>query len=184
MTHNTVRETAAHRVPGASIEVSPTSGPGGTRVTLTGAGFKAFTSLSDVSVGGVPVQENPSNPTVGRDGVLQSTTILIPGLDPGTHTVRATVGEPTVSVSFTITADGAPLPSTGDQTPAAAFKELIDSGNLLTVYWFDAASAGLPVLRSRSGQRRVQRPGDGQRRGSLLGPAERGHDLPREDPVR
>ena len=100
---NTVRETAAHRVPGASIEVSPTSGPGGTRVTITGAGFKAFTSMSDVSVGGVPVQENPSNPTVGRDGVLQSTTILIPGLDPGTHTIRATVGEPTVSVSFTIT---------------------------------------------------------------------------------
>ena len=137
---NQIGETAAHRVPGASIEITPTSGPGGTRVTLTGAGFKAFTSLSDVSVGGVPVQENPSNPTVGRDGVLQSSQILIPGLDPGTHTVRATVGEPTVSVSFTITEDGAPLPSTGDATPAEAFKELIDSGNLLTVYWFDAAN--------------------------------------------
>ena len=137
---NTVRETAAHRVPGASIEVSPTSGPGGTRVTITGAGFKAFTSMSDASVGGVPVQENPSNPTVGRDGVLQPSTLLIPGLDPGTHTIRATVGEPTVSVSFTITEDGAPLPSTGDATPAEAFKELIDSGNLLTVYWFDAAN--------------------------------------------
>ena len=137
---NTVRETAAHRVPGASIEVSPTSGPGGTLVTVTGAGFKAFTSLSAVSVGGVPVQENPANPTVGRDGVLQSSSFLVPGLDPGTHTIRATVGEPTVSVSFTITPDGAPLPSTGDATPAEAFKELIDSGNLLTVYWFDAAN--------------------------------------------
>ena len=124
---NTVRETAAHRVPGASIEASPSSGPGGTRVTLTGAGFKAFTSLSDVSVGGVPVQENPSNPTVGRDGVLQSSTFLIPGLDPGTHTIRATIGEPTVSVSFTITADDAPRPTTADQSPADAFGALIDN---------------------------------------------------------
>ena len=131
-------ESAAHRVPGAQIEISPVSGPGGTRVTLTGAGFKAFTSLSDVSVGSVPVQENPSNPVVGRDGVLAPSTFLIPGLDPGTHTIRAKVGEPTVSVSFTITADDAPLATTAeDTTPDVAFKELIDSGSLLTVFWYN-----------------------------------------------
>ena len=42
-----------------------------------------------------------------------------------------------VSVAFTITDDDAPLASTGDQSPADAFKVLIDSGNLLTVYSFD-----------------------------------------------
>ena len=134
---NTIRETSAHRVPGASIEASPTSGPGGTVVTLTGAGFKAFTSLSDLFVAGVPVQENPSNPTVGRDGVLQPSTFLIPGLDPGTHTIRAKVGEPTVSITFTITADDALPPPTAATTPAAAFGALIDSGSLITVFRYN-----------------------------------------------
>ena len=133
----TVSEVVAHRVPGASLEVSPSSGVAGTVATLTGGGFKAFTSLGDVTVGGIKVQPRPVGASVARDGILASSEILIPGLDPGTHTVRADVGDTVVNVAFTITADDAPLPSTGDQSPADAFKVLIDSGNLLTVYSFD-----------------------------------------------
>ena len=133
-----VSETETHRVPGAEISVTPVSGPGGTVVTLTGQGFKAFTTLDDVKVGGLKVTPNPTNPNVGRDGVLASSQVLIPGLDPGTHNIRVEVSETVVSVPFTITDEAAPLPTTGeDVTPDVAFKELIDSGNLLTVYSFD-----------------------------------------------
>ena len=135
-----ISATQAHRVPGAQITITPSSGPGGTVVTLTGTGFKGFTTLSEVKVGVSIVQPRPNGATVGRDGVLAPVEILIPGFDPGTQTVRATVSGSVVSTSFTITADDAPLPTTGDQTPADAFKDLIDSGNLLTVYSFDEAN--------------------------------------------
>jgi hypothetical protein len=63
---------------------------------------------------------------------------LIPGLDSGTHTVKAVVSGTTVSAPFTITADDAPLATTAeDTTPDVAFKELIDSGSLLTVFWYN-----------------------------------------------
>ena len=61
-------------MPGASISITPTSGPGGTGSTLTGEGFKAFTTLTEVlEVGGEPGPPRPfQSRTVGRDGVLQS----------------------------------------------------------------------------------------------------------------
>ena len=49
-----VTETAAHRVPGATITITPSSGPGGTIATLNGGGFKAFTTMTLLEVGGDP----------------------------------------------------------------------------------------------------------------------------------
>ena len=135
---DTVRATAAHRVPGASITLTPSSGPGGTTITVTGAGFKAFTSVGDVYVGSTQVHPRPAGASVGRDGVLQSITILIPGLDPGTQSVKVDVGGSIVSQPFSITADDAlPAATAEDTTPDVAFKELIDSGSLLTVFWYN-----------------------------------------------
>ena len=134
---NAVTETAAHRVPGAAIEISPSSGPGGTIATLTGGGFKAFTTLTLLEVGGTTVQPRPVGPSAGRDGVLQETQVLIPGLDPGTHTVKVLVGEATVSTPFTITDEDALPPPAADQAPADAFAALIDSGNLIGVFRYD-----------------------------------------------
>ena len=135
----------------------------------------------------------PDFPSVGRDGVLASrtVTILIPALDPGTHTVKAQVGDDqgaTVSVAFTITDEdfvAAADSHCRHRPPRDAFAALIDSGNLLTVYSFDEenqvylsydpdpANAGFNNLDTVSS-------GD-----ILLGPADRrGPDLPWQDPVR
>ena len=100
-----VTETAAHRVPGATISITPSSGPGGTLATLNGTGFKAFTTMTELEVGGTLVQPRPVGPSVNRDGVLQDTLVLVPGLDAGTHTVKVQVGDATVSTPFTITDD-------------------------------------------------------------------------------
>ena len=134
-----VTETAAHRVPGATITITPSSGPGGTIATLTGGGFKAFTTMTLLEVGGTLVQPRPVGPSVSRDGTLQDTLVLVPGLDAGTHTVKVQVGDATVSTPFTITDDAAlaPVGTTADTTPADAFAALIDSGNLIGVFRYD-----------------------------------------------
>ena len=142
-----VTETAAHRVPGAEITITPSSGPGGTRAILTGSGFKAFTTLTLLEVGGNTVQPKPIGAAVGRDGVLEPVEVLIPGLDSGTHTVKAQVGGDkgaTVSAPFTITDDAelAPVGTTADTTPADAFVALIENEvdgqpNLVGVFRYD-----------------------------------------------
>ena len=125
-----VTETAAHRVPGATITITPSSGPGGTIATLNGGGFKAFTTMTVLEVGGTLVQPRPVGPSVNREGILQDTLVLIPGLDAGTHTVKVQVGDATVSAPFTITDDAAlaPVGSTAaDTSPADAFSALIEN---------------------------------------------------------
>ena len=134
-----VTETAAHRVPGATIAITPSSGPGGTLATLNGGGFKAFTTMTVLEVGGTLVQPRPVGPSVNREGILQDTVVLIPGLDAGTHTVKVQVGDATVSTPFTITDDAAlaPVGTTADQSPAEAFAALIDTGNLIGVFRYN-----------------------------------------------
>ena len=133
-----VSEQVSHRVPGAEVTITPSSGPGGTVATVTGAGFKAFTSLETIHIGETRVTPNPAGASVGRDGVLQSVTILIPALDPGTLSVKVNVSDSIANTAFTITDEDAPLATTAeDTTPDVAFKELIDSGSLLTVFWYN-----------------------------------------------
>ena len=139
-----VSEVAAHRVPGADIAISPISGPGGTVATLTGEGFKSFTTLTALTVGGTTVEPKPSGPSVNKDGVLEASEVLIPGLDPGTHTVKATVGGTVVSVGFTVTADAVVTTAatlSDEQTTADAFAVIIDNDdNLVGVFSFDNAT--------------------------------------------
>jgi len=139
-----VTEVAAHRVPGADISIDPVSGPGGTKAILTGDGFKSFTTLTALTVGGTTVEPKPSGPSVNKDGILEASEVLIPGLDPGTHTVKATVGGTVVSVGFTVTADAVVATAAAlsdEQTTADAFASVIDNDdNLVGVFSFDNAT--------------------------------------------
>jgi hypothetical protein len=138
-----ITETVAHRVPGAEIAIDPVSGPAGTKAVLTGSGFKSFTTMTALTVGGTQVEPKPSGPSVSTDGVLESTEVLIPGLDLGTHTVKATVGDTVVSVGFTIVEAAAPAAGAGsaEQTTADAFDAVISNdNNLISVFRFDNAT--------------------------------------------
>ena len=85
--------------------------------------------MTVLQVGGTLVQPRPVGPSVNREGILQDTLVLIPGLDAGTHTVKVRVGDATVSTPFTITDDAelAPVGATADTTPADAFAALIEN---------------------------------------------------------
>ena len=126
------------------ITINPVSGPGGTIATLAGEGFKSFTTLTALTVGGTTVEPKPSGPCVNKDGILEASEVLIPGLDPGTHTVKATVGGTVVSVGFTVTADAVVATAadlSGEQTTADAFASIIDNDdNLVGVFSFDNAT--------------------------------------------
>lgn len=143
-----VTETVSHRVPSASIAISPTSGPGGTTITLTGGGFKGFTGLESLQVSGLNVTPSPGNPNTDRDGNLPEMTVLIPGLDPGTASVRINVGGTVASAPFTVTS-GAVGPSmmmkTEDAPVEEFLKDLIDNmvegqPNLVDAYYLDEST--------------------------------------------
>ncbi|PKB78800.1 MAG: hypothetical protein BZY88_16605 [SAR202 cluster bacterium Io17-Chloro-G9] len=140
----TVSEVVAHRVPGADIIITPASGPGGTTVAVTGDGFKAFTTVTALSVGTASVLPAP-NPTTDANGHFE-TEILVPALDTGSHTVKATVGSTTANAGYTVTtaaATATPAPASAETESAVVFAPIIDNNdNLVRVFRFDNATQG------------------------------------------
>ena len=142
----TVNTTTIHEVPGAGIELSASEGKPGMTLTVTGAGFKAFQSITKLDIGGVDVVPSPK-PATDSSGKF-TTSILVPDLDVGTHSVEAQFGggEGTVaSAIFKIleAGDGAMMPEVmmaEAATPDVAFAAVIAEDNLITVYHFDPAT--------------------------------------------
>jgi hypothetical protein len=83
----TVNTTTIHEVPGAGIELSASEGRPGMTLTVTGAGFKAFQSITKLDIGGVDVVPSPK-PATDSAGKFAA-SILVPDLDVGTHSVEA-----------------------------------------------------------------------------------------------
>jgi hypothetical protein len=123
--------TETHEVPRASITINPTSGPPGTRVTLQAQGFRRFTPVTTIEVGGTDVTPSPK-PSTDADGGV-SFDFIVPGLETGTQTVEMDVRNVTGSAGFTVTEGGE---ATGATTPIAqAVEPLAD--NLVRVFRFN-----------------------------------------------
>ena len=130
-----------HTIPGGRLTVSPLQGRPGTSVSLTGDGFTAYRPVSSITVGGLGVLTGIVN--TDADGDF-STTILLPALPEGTHSLIVKVGDDTESIVFTVGATG---PAT---TPTATvFKDLVDAGNLERVYHYVNATATWLVFDPR-----------------------------------
>ena len=67
---HTIFTNNTHLVTEATVTVSPDRGPPGTTVTVTGGGFRAFTSVAMVIMGGVNVTPSPA-PHTGRNGIME-----------------------------------------------------------------------------------------------------------------
>jgi hypothetical protein len=90
-----------------TLTVSPTSGPPGTQVMMTGANFPTFLTLSELTIGGIDVRPIPL-PSTGSTGSFTA-TFTLPYVPSGTEIVRAKVGASTAAAAFAVTgAPGAP----------------------------------------------------------------------------
>jgi hypothetical protein len=94
--------TATFTIPGAaSITLSPTSGPVGTVVTITGNGFPVNTSVT-VKLDGATIATNPASITTSSTGTFTA-SITIPSVATGSRTIAVTVGSTNASSAFTLT---------------------------------------------------------------------------------
>ena len=139
-TNVAVTTSAVHQVPRAGITLDKESGPAGTIVTVTGEGFKRYTSVEDIMFGTLAVGEGGYT-----DGVGSFTAeFLVPGANTGAQAVSVKVGETTASATFTVTEDAlvAPVePAAEPMPPADAFAALIaNDNNLVRVWQFDASA--------------------------------------------
>ena len=94
----------SHDVPGAAIVLSPTGGPPGTTVTLSGNGFKRFVPMTSVMVGDIEVTPSPL-PKTNEEGRVEL-KFLIPGSGTGLQTVEVRAGGITATAGLTITPSG------------------------------------------------------------------------------
>ena len=111
-----VVETVTHEIPAGLITIEPGRGASGTRVTLRGEGFRTFETVEKVEFGGLGTLGSRNVNTDG-DGNFTITDLLVPGLDPGTHSVKVEVStgsnRTTSSISFEVLESGligAPTP--------------------------------------------------------------------------
>jgi len=130
---------STHRIPRATVTIDPSSGPTGTTVTIVGAGFKTFSTVSALDIGDVDVRPAPV-PSTDAEGAF-TTTILVPQLNTGSQSVTATVSSTVATDTFTVlsvAATATPAPVTASQAPADALAALISNNdNLQRVWHFD-----------------------------------------------
>jgi hypothetical protein len=131
----TVTNTVSHSVPTASLSASLASGPAGTVVTLTGQGFKAFSTVSTLTIGGVDSRPAPVPATDG-DGEL-STEVMVPQLATGSHAISVTIASTTASSNFSVTAAST---DSGVQTGVADAIGTPVGDNLVRVFNFNNAT--------------------------------------------
>ena len=131
----TVTNTVSHSIPTASLTASSSSGPAGTVVTLTGTGFKAFSTVSSLTIGGVDSRPAPVPATDG-DGEL-STEVMVPQLATGSHAISVTIASTTASSNFSVTAAST---DTGVQSGVADAIGTPVGDNLVRVFNFNNAT--------------------------------------------
>lgn len=76
---------------GQSSGVSPSSGPPGTRITVSGSGFRSFATVESIVMRGLDILGNRTVNTDGN-GQFEVDDLIVPGLDPGIVSLTVKVG--------------------------------------------------------------------------------------------
>ena len=135
--------SATHEVPEGTISLSQTEATPGDNITVSGEGFKAYTSVTSVFVGDIEVTPSPK-PNTGETGSFTA-TFLMPQADLGIKNIEVKVGNTTASASLNVVEESTepmmPGMMPGEaMAPAMAFAAAIAEDNLITVYHFDPAT--------------------------------------------
>ncbi len=127
--------TQTHSVPSASISLSSTSGGAGSTVSVTGTGFKRYTTVTSLEVGDIDVTPSPK-PTSDTNGEL-TFDFVIPGTDTGVQTVELNVGGTTASQGYTVTSE---VVSDVITPVAEALEPLLTAETLASAFYFNNAT--------------------------------------------
>jgi hypothetical protein len=127
--------TQTHAVPSATVTLSSTTGGAGSTVTVTGEGFKRYTTVTSLEVGDIDVTPSPK-PTTDTNGTL-SFDFVVPGTDTGVQTVELNVGGTTASMGYTVTSE---IVSDVVTPTAEALEPLLTAGTLASAFYFNNAT--------------------------------------------
>jgi hypothetical protein len=127
-------QTTTHKIGASSIELDLSEQSTGESVTITGSGFPAYASVATMTIGGLDVRPTPA-PSTDVDGGFTS-TVMVPGLTAGNHTVKVTASSVTGSISLKVVATTAEVIAASTATEDV-FADSIANGNLVRVWNFD-----------------------------------------------
>jgi len=130
-------KTATHKIPASAIEVDVAEQSTGETITITGSGFPAYAAVATMTIGGLDVRPTPA-PSTDVDGGFTS-SVMVPGLTEGNHTVKVTASSVTGSVSLKVISTTAAVIAVSTAT-ADVFADSIAADNLVRVWRFDNAS--------------------------------------------
>ena len=130
-------KTTTHALPASAISTDVSEQSTGEYVTVTGSGFPAYAAVATLTIGGLDVRPTPA-PSTDVDGQFTS-TVMVPGLTAGNHTVKVTASSVTGSVSLKVIATTAEVIAASTAT-ADVFGDSIAADNLVRVWRFDNAS--------------------------------------------
>jgi hypothetical protein len=137
-----VIEHYTHEVPGAAISLSASEGKPGDTITVTGEGFAQHASVSSMSIGTIDILPSPK-PSTSREGTF-TTSVLIPGIDLGTHSIEVEISDTVASAVFRVVEETTTMMPevmmAEAATPDVAFAAVIAEDNLIAVYHFDPAT--------------------------------------------
>jgi hypothetical protein len=117
-----VAPNVAFQLSPQSMTISPTSGPVGTKVTVTGKGFQPLSALGELTFGGANVL--PATPVTTDNTGKFTTTFTVPGLAQMAQTVKAKIGLVEATAFFTITT-----------APATVDVQLSSISSQLVIVW-------------------------------------------------
>ena len=126
--------TATHKVPAAAVTVEPTTAASGEEITVTGAGFPGYVSLTSLTIATVTALPTPAPATDG-DGNF-TLTALVPQLGTGSQALLVTAGSVTATTSFTVGAAAVVVEVSSDLTETL-FADEITADNLVRVWNYD-----------------------------------------------
>jgi len=129
-------KTTTHEIPESSISLDVSEAETGSNVTVTGAGFPAYATVGTMTIGGLDVRPTPA-PSTDVDGGFSS-TVMVPGLTAGNHTVKVTASSVTGSLSLKVVATTAAVVAASTATEDV-FADSIAADNLVRVWKFNNA---------------------------------------------
>ena len=128
---NPIYTSATHLVTEATVTLTPDRGPPGTRAKVTGEGFRPFTPVTMVMIGGIDVTPSPA-PHTDRYGMMEF-EVLVPQSEPGLESILVLAGGIHVLADFQV---GEPLVENGSRSPLLEELGEILGDNLLVAWHF------------------------------------------------